>query len=122
MIPPLSERAIQRSVIGYLARLRIYASHSPNGSHLAGDKLARIKQWNALKADGAMPGFPDLILIARTTHGAAVGFMEIKSKTGVLSKEQQLFADTCVNDWKLPYAVVRSIDDAESALKSWGWR
>ncbi len=118
--PTPLERDIHRAVLLYLDALRIYAAHAPNGSVLAGDGRQRAIQSNALKKAGVRPGFPDLILIQRTTTGSRVGFFEIKREGGKLSPEQLAFADLCM-DWRLPFAVVRSVDDAREALIEWGW-
>lgn len=34
----------------------------PNGANLAGSQTQRFKQWNKLKAEGALPGVPDLFV------------------------------------------------------------
>ena len=118
--PSPLEKDVQRSVLLYLEALRIYAAHAPNGSVLAGDAKARAIQSNALKKAGVKPGFPDLILIKRDTEGSRVGFFEIKRESGKLSPEQEAFSDLCT-DWRLPFAVVRSVGDAQTALTQWGW-
>lgn len=116
----LTETQIQSQVRSYLAALSIDSVAVPNGTHLAGDKIARAKQSNALKRAGVMPGFPDLILFDRRAR--RVGFFEIKSATGRTSPAQQRVADTITGVWQWPYAVVRSVEDARDALGEWGWR
>lgn len=119
--PPVPlEKDVQKSVLDYLAALRIYAAHVPNGSVLAGDAKARAMQSNALKRAGMRPGFADLILIRRTADGHAVGMMEIKREGGKLEPSQEAFRDLC-EDWRMPFAVVRSVDDAKETLQEWGW-
>lgn len=34
----------------------------PNGANLAGSQMQRIKQWNKLRAEGALAGVPDLFV------------------------------------------------------------
>lgn len=34
----------------------------PNGANLAGSQMQRIKQWNKLRAEGALAGIPDLFV------------------------------------------------------------
>ncbi len=114
------EKDVQKSVLDYLAAQRIYAAAIPNGSVLAGDARARAMQSNALKRSGMRPGFPDLILIQRTADGSRVGFFEVKREGGKMSPEQIAFSDQCT-DWRLPFAVVRSVDDARETLVQWGW-
>lgn len=114
------EKHIQKNVREYLAAVRIDAFHCPNGAVLAGDAKARAMQSNALKRAGVVNGFPDLLLIKRTQDGPRVGFFEVKREGEKLRKEQADFADRCT-DWQLPFAVVRSVDDAKEALADWGW-
>ncbi len=114
------EKDIQRSVVMYLDALRIYAAHAPNGSVLAGDGRARAIQSAALKKAGVRPGFPDLILIKRSSEGSQVGFFEVKREGEKLRPEQEAFRDLC-EDWIIPFAVVRSVDDAKQSLSEWGW-
>jgi hypothetical protein len=118
--PKPLEKHIQRNVLHYLKRVRVDAFHIPNGSVLAGDPRARAMQMNALKASGFVNGMPDLLLIQRTHTGSRVGFFEVKREGEKLRKEQQDFADRCT-EWMIPFAVVRSIDDAKQTLTEWGW-
>lgn len=117
----ISEAEIQMQIRSYLAAVGIDSIHIPNGSHLAGDKIARVKQANALKRAGIMPGISDLILLDRR-FVSRVGFLEVKSEKGRLSLAQEGFADLCEKVWSLPFAVVRSVADTQVALAAWGWR
>lgn len=106
-----------------LATFGFASAHVPNGAQLAGDRLARIRQVAALRADGLMPGFPDLVVFGRE-YGISfgrVGFMEVKrAQGGVVSAEQ-----TACHQWMqargCPLAVVRSGEEAIAALYDWGW-
>jgi hypothetical protein len=121
MKPPRPlEKEIQRNVRAYLTMLRIEAIHIPNGAVLAGDKVARAKQSAALKRAGTLKGCPDLLLIQRTQDGHRVAWMEVKREGEKLRPEQKDFADKCT-DWRMPFAVVRSVDDAQESLREWGW-
>lgn len=118
--PSLAERPIQRATIELLARLRCHAIHVPNGSHLAGDAVARAKQSRALAADGVRRGFPDLLVIDQTTP--RVGFIELK-------REGRSKVDPAQLGWRseferigLPWALVNTPDGAAAALREWGWR
>jgi hypothetical protein len=115
----LSEKEIQLQVRNFLAAHGIDAVHVPNGTVLAGDKVARAKQSNALKRAGVLPGFADLILFDRRAR--RVGFIEVKAKKGVVSPAQERFADQAAA-WGWPYAVVRSVNETQAALSEWGWR
>lgn len=118
--PTASEAQIQLSIRNYLAALGIDAVAVPNGSHLAGDVVARAKQSNALKRAGVLPGFPDLICFDRRAR--RVCFLEVKAAKGRLSPAQTAFAEQYAPAWGWPYAVVRSVDDTKAALAEWGWR
>jgi len=114
------EKHIQRQVREWLSHNRVDAFHVPNGSVLAGDAKARAIQSRALKSAGVVNGFPDLILVKRADGPAKVGFFEVKREGEKLRPEQADFSDRC-QDWQLPYAVVRSVEDAREALQEWGW-
>ena len=118
--PKLSEAAIQKAIVTYLAALRIDAIAVPNGSHLAGDARSRAMQMNKLKATGMLPGFPDLVLFDRCAR--RVGLLEVKAEGGKLQPSQEHFAKHIAPAWGWPLAVVRSIEDVTETLAEWGWR
>jgi hypothetical protein len=69
-----------------------------------------------LKATGLLPGAPDLIVV----FPGGIGFLETKRpKGGLLGPKQALFRDTCTA-WGIPWALVRSADEALDALLAWG--
>lgn len=72
----MKERDVQRSILRMCGTCfpDVLIHHSPNGGHLAGDKMARWRQVGALKGDGMKTGFPDLIAI----WNRGVAFMEVK--------------------------------------------
>lgn len=112
------ESAIQRQVIAYLRGRGIAAVAVPNGAQLAGDGKARAMQMNAMKRDGLMVGFPDLILFRPAIP--VCGFVEVKVEGGKLS-EAQGKTITWLQSLGHPVAVVRSIEDIEDTLLAWGW-
>ncbi len=93
--------------------------HTPNGSHLAGDKLARAKQMAALKADGVRPGFPDLTVIGKAP---LVGYIEVK-REGVteLDPDQVWWRDE-LQRRGFAWALVNTPGGGADALRGWGWR
>ena len=112
------ERAIQRAIRSYLA-LRGFASvHVVNGTALPGTPEQKARMVNTLKADGLMPGYPDLIVYA---SGGRIGHIEVKA-----SKGRQEASQKAVHAWLGTlghhYAVCRSVDDAAAALETWGWK
>lgn len=115
----MAERPVQRGAIRLLAMQRIEAVAVPNGAHLAGDKLARIKQMAALRKDGLRPGFPDLILFGRKQ--LQIGFMEVKREIGNdLSDDQEDWRDMLIG-WGFPWAMIRQPEEALDAVREWGW-
>lgn len=111
------ERAVQKEIRKYLAAHGFVTVAVPNGSVLAGDKLQRIKQMAALKAEGLMPGFPDLMVFG--TKGR-IGFIEVKTDKGSLSQVQTQARDWLQRDG-FKWALCRSQDDARNAIREWGW-
>jgi hypothetical protein len=112
-----SERVVQRQIVKALRALGIFTAHAPNGSHLAGDAEARMRQSAALVADGVLVGLPDLLCINRA---GAVGFIEVKREGGRVSTDQERVI-ALLNTRSVPVAVVCTLDDALAAVRSWGW-
>jgi hypothetical protein len=118
--PLLAERPIQRANIDLLTMMRCHVVHTPNGSHLAGDKIARAKQAAALKADGLRPGFPDLTIIDQIV--VRVGFIEVKREGRYdLDPDQEWWRDELLR-LGLPWALVNTPEGGAEALRTWGWR
>ncbi|WP_452654166.1 VRR-NUC domain-containing protein [Sphingomonas bisphenolicum] len=116
----MHERPVQRGAIRLLAMRGIEAVHVPNGSHLAGDKLARAKQMAALRKDGLRPGFPDLILFNRKMV-LQVGFVEVKREIGNdLGDDQEKWRDD-LQAWGFPWAMIRTPEQALDVVREWGW-
>lgn len=111
------ESAIQLQIRKYIAAAGFHSVAVPNGAVLRGDKIERAKQMNALKRDGLMPGFPDLLIYGR---GKRIGHIEVKTPTGRQEDSQQA-AQAWLEGLGHHYALCRSVDDAVAALKSWGW-
>lgn len=111
------ESRLQRQIVTNLARLGFRAVHIPNGSKLAGTKEQRARAGARLKADGMVPGWPDLLVYGSQGR---IGHLEIKAPKGTLSEAQKAAqADLEVMGHK--YAVCRSLDDVIDALDGWGW-
>jgi len=113
------ERAIHLAVLVYLRRVLPAAitHHSAQGLDVSGvgpgNAIARAVA--KAKCMGMVTGFPDLILLHR---GRAYG-LEIKAEGGRMSPAQKAVqADFAAAG--VPYAVVRSVDDARDALADWG--
>lgn len=116
-----SERVVQRGIITIAEAMGCHAIHVPNGTHLAGGKLARAKQMAALKRDGLRVGFPDLVLIDRTAI-RHIGFVEVKREVGgIVSDDQERWAERLVAVG-FPYALLRQPEELMGVLREWGWR
>lgn len=88
--------------------------HTPNGVFCGPKEAAKLLRM------GMLPGVADLaILTARATAYGRLFFLEVKTKSGKLSKEQKEFRDFC-DMACVPYVVVRSIDDARAFLLEHG--
>jgi hypothetical protein len=69
-----------------------------------------------LKDMGTKPGVPDFLLFAPSL---LAHFLELKRKGGIISDDQQLWADWC-NDVGYPHAIAYGYDDAIEVLVHWG--
>lgn len=116
--PKQSERMVQRDIRDYLTAKGFISVHVPNGAQLAGGASSRARQMNALKGDGLLPGFPDIIVLGTN---ARVGFMEVKNEGGKQNENQKAVQAWMERDGH-KYAVVRSVDDAKETLVEWGWK
>jgi hypothetical protein len=106
------EADLQRSVIAYL-----HWALDPNLYRFrVGMEGARRGKWEALQAHqlGLSKGWPDIMLLNRVTR--ACRWIELKSDTGRLTREQSEIAD----DLRDHMAVCRSLPEVERALLAWG--
>jgi hypothetical protein len=86
-------------------------SHLPFGEYRTKATAARLKRM------GVVAGWPDFILMPPTGLGH---FLELKrARGGTLSDAQSGFAAWCAANG-VPYAVVKSFDEALTQLKAWG--
>lgn len=116
----LLERPIQRAAIRMFAVHRCYAVHVPNGSHLAGSAVARMKQVAALKKDGMSTGFPDLIVIDQTAP--RMGLVECKREgLARLDPDQVTWRDD-LRAIGIPWGLANSLECPARILREWGWR
>ena len=120
-----TERQTHRAILGMIRASfpHAIAHHSPNGAHLAGSDAARFRQVGALKGDGMLSGWPDLIVL--WAHGKG-GLLEVKREFGprgggggVVSDDQKALHEKLAGiGW--PVAIVRSVDEAYMKLREWG--
>lgn len=115
MMPPRRksrEDDLQRAIVDLLfkAKPRALWFHVPNGGHRdkrTGAKLAGL---------GVRKGVPDLVFIG---FDGLIRFMELKAEKGRMTPEQKAWreAATAIG---IPFAVVRSLDEAVATLNAWG--
>ena len=108
-----AQRAIVHALRVVLPRGSI-VHHSAN-EVTSGDLSGKARQA-ILQGMGVHRGFADLIVLS----GGRVLFLEVKSQTGRLSLAQEAFRDA-VRDQGFAWALVRSVDDALSALAEHGF-
>lgn len=107
------EEVFQKAVVRFLAAVApdVVYYHVPN-------QRGTRKGWEQglLTAMGLRKGVADLCLVL---PGGGAGFLELKSKTGSLSKDQRDFRDAVVAAGAR-YAQCRTLDDVQAALTAWG--
>lgn len=109
---PVREDTIHAAIVQYL-RVTMpdcLVLHPANGG--SRDKREATK----LKWLGVLPGIPDIIILR---PGGRFCLMEVKGPKGVLSDAQNDVRYHCER-FEMPWALVRSIDDARDALAGWG--
>lgn len=74
-------------------KLSDYLFAQLTGAYLAGNKQARIHQWQSLKAQGATVGVSDLLLAITTDQYAGLWIEMKRIKGGVVSEEQKQFIE-----------------------------
>lgn len=113
----MRERDLQLAILDYLRLAlgpRFLAVPIPN-------------EGMAMKRTVGEKGTPDIVVTGRlrrrpgNAHGMMwCGWIEVKTAKGRLSAAQADFAAACIHVG-VPHAVVRDIEDAEAALRSWGF-
>jgi len=111
-VAEMPEYRIQAAIVEHLratiGNRKLHAS--PNGAH-HNDKQGAKLRWT-----GTLNGWPDLEVLS---PGGRVHFIEVKTLTGRLQPAQVEMRDWCeAND--VPWALVRSLDEALASAKAWG--
>ncbi len=91
----------------------LWFSHFPAGEKrdpIIGAKLKRM---------GLKKGVADYMLFIKTEQGSRLCFLEVKAEAGRQSPEQKEFQLVC-EFFGFPYAIVRSVTEADRILRSWG--
>lgn len=105
------EAAIQRAIIARLRLSGVVCHHSPNAAKRSVIGGRRIKQ------DGMITGWPDLTVVGPE---GLVGFLEVKAPRGKPSDTQTEIGEM-LGRMGHTWAIVRSQDEAVTALQAWGW-
>lgn len=84
----------------------------PNGGELA----KGWRSWQRLRDEGALPGAPDLLILA---PGGRVAFVEVKTAKGTLTDNQRAMSEYLLRNG-FDYAVVRSVEAALQVAREWG--
>lgn len=89
----------------------------PNGVYIGGTPVQRARRWNLLKAEGAMPGMPDLMICMSNGPYHAL-FIEMKTEKGKLSDTQKIVHAQLIN---AGYAVkvCRSFEEFTKTIKTY---
>jgi hypothetical protein len=107
-----AEARIQASVVAWvrLVAPQVLCFAVPNGG-LRTKAEAALMRWT-----GVVAGIPDLVLVF---PGGRCAFWEIKTGIGKLSLAQEDMLAR-LDDMDVPYAIIRSIDDARRDLHALG--
>jgi len=112
-LQPRFEASLQISVAEWLAR---FGKPGLIWFHAANERQCSMRQGAYLKRMGVKAGVPDVCIVR---PGGTAAFLELKSRDGRQTPEQQAFEQLCkAND--SPYAIARTIDEAISTLTAWG--
>lgn len=88
----------------------------PNGADLGGkDRIARAKNWQRLKQEGAVTGAADLLLAVPSGQLAGL-FIEMKTPKGRQSDDQKRF-EADVISVGYGYAMPRSFDEFTGVIR-----
>lgn len=122
-----SESSLSKSVADFLTVAL------PDGSqftHIPLGGLRDPKTAALLRAEGVRPGAPDFLIIVPPeglqdlgrgpVHHGRVMFIELKTESGRLSREQEQWATAIVRTRGGYWALCRSLDDVEAQLQEWG--
>jgi hypothetical protein len=108
------EQQIQAAVVQYL-RLA-----------LPGALVFSVPNSERRPVPGMYAGLTDVVIDIHPAHRGGPQsegpyYVEIKAPGGRLTKAQEEFRDVCRRSLR-PWACFRSVEDAETALRAWGWR
>jgi len=111
------EGPVQRKIVRFLRKAMPFAIVHHAKSEINKSGAAIMREQAQAKLNGALLGFPDLIVLPYASVG--VLFFEVKAEGNYASKPQK---EMHGNMRKLGYrvAVVRSVEDVRESLAEWG--
>ena len=111
------EGPIQREIVTFLRKSMPFAIVHHAKGEINKSGAAIMREMAKAKLNGALPGFPDLIVMPYANVG--VLFFEVKAEGNYASKAQKEMHE---NMRRLGYrvAVVRSVQDVRESLAEWG--
>jgi hypothetical protein len=106
-----AEARIQAAIVEWIRTVApsLIVFHPANGGLRSKTEAARLK-WI-----GGLAGVPDLVVMGLDGQS---WLLEVKGPGGALSIEQEQFRDRCTA-LRIPFSIVRSIDDARLAFSVW---
>ena len=107
------EQGIQRAIVTYLRLVMPQAIVHANLSEGNRGGIKGIQDGKRKKAMGQLPGYPDIICLPWANVGPI--FLEVKTKTGRVSKVQKDM-HKAMSDLGYKVAVVRNIDDVRDYM------
>lgn len=124
-MPAVNESTIQIQIVAWLSLVArrygfLFASVPNEGMMTAAlmgslPKSALFGMLTKFKKMGMTPGFSDLVI----GWQGRMFCMEVKNERGVLGERQETFAAWC-QSCGIPYAVVRSLGEAQKTMVQWG--
>ena len=116
------ERTVQRDIVRGLRTLGLAVVAIPNGGAYEGDEQKRIRMAMSKRMEGVVSGFPDLLIMSKRGP-SRFGLLEVKREGASLSTDhakRQLDCHAAIAADGHAVALVRSVDEAVTAVKSWG--
>ena len=111
------EGPVQRAIVTYLRTIMPHAIVHLAKGEINKSGVAIKRELAKAKRNGALKGFPDLIVLPFSTVG--VLFFEVKAEGNYASKSQKEMHEK-MRGLGYRVAVVRSIDDVRECLIEWG--
>lgn len=106
------ESRLQHEIVLWLQDHGVFCHSVPNEGAGRGGAVRTMQ----LTAMGLRPGVADLVVWWPRGRGVEIGYLEVKTRTGVLSERQKSFRRRC-QEAGVPYDVARSVEDVGRLLE-----